>query len=1846
MSAGHIESAMKKRMLVVLLILLLIVPDLPIAAEAAGSSDVFVVYYHSDLNAAASGTTTAVTYGTSTKTKTVEELGFTSKEKRFLGWRIFRELDQTWRVKDSNNIEGWAKTLPSGYSYVTYGNGCSVAGTVYGGENVHFYATWDNVVKFTVRYHDNDNASAASTQSEIYYGYSTPTLTYQQLGFSDTDRTFKGWKVYRESDNCWAVKTSSGDMVWSSNVNADTEYYLYGNGETVAKTAPVGTVVHFYGQWVGTKDFTIKFHPSDSAAAISTTQNIRHGVNTKTYTSSELGITNGTLAMRGWKVYREYDKKWRVLYANGEEGWATSVPEGGSYQLYGDGCTVAETAPIGTVVHFYAQWAENTFTVKYHRDENSSAHSTVTTIDKVNGTRILSISELGFQKQGSVFLGWKAQKERNGQWLIRSSSGRVWSSTYTDENIALVSDKEWLRDTAGAGDTVHLYAVWSEGVVDVTASEIGAKPNDGKDDYAAIQKALNLANSSSDPIVVYLPAGEYHISRDLGIYSDTTLWLDENAVIIRTDDSCPMLRNGTVQAGEVERGGYERLRNVVIRGGKWDGNVTNKDSSGYGLYTKSLFFFYHGENITVTSTELTECCGYHFIELAGVKDVTISDVYFHDFVKASDSDGEIGGAAYMSETIQLDFPGVGNADEAVPLDGTPCKNVTVTGCTFRNVLSGVGNHHIAPEPCENVVISGNTFSGLDGYCVVLAGMSNGSINNNTATDVHAFLMSESSGSFEVYGNNIRHGSRNVAVTIDLIDATESDLEIRDNVFVGSDRMILDNRYGSVVFDNNTVSYPVGAHIEENALYIYSSDASVRGNTISNAGWAAIRVASNSDAVVTDNVISETGTAGIYITDSLVEELSGNRIDCAGNNGMRIENSTVSATNNVITNSGTNGIYIKNVSDSSVSGNEIVNAGTNGIYILYGELEVRQNTIIASKQYGIVAYGNEQQLTGAVTGNTLTNCEIKVPSHIQQTGNTIRTEAVSFTIKYHETDTAAASATTSEVIYGYTQKSLTAAELGFIQTGKKFRGWKVYREYDGKWYVKDANGKVSWATSVPSGGSYALYVDGETVARTGAVGTTVHFYAQWDTTSAFTIKYYQSEDSAASDKTSSVTYGVSQASLTVEELGFGPSQMKFVGWRVFRDYDNKWYVKDANGSAYWATSVPSGGSYALYRNGESVGKTTVAGTTAHFYAQWEEINTFTVKYHQTEMSVASAMTSEVTYGVSKKTYTIEQLGFSQTGMKFLGWKVHREYDNKWYVKDASGSKYWATEVPSGGSYALYVNGESVGKTAVAGTIVHFYGQWEATSEFTVKYYKSDNAEASPKTSTVTYGVSQKTLTISELGFAQSGKRFVGWKVYRDYDNKWYVKDASGSKYWATSVPSGGSYALYVNGESVGKTTVAGTTAHFYAQWEETDTFVVKYHKTDTSDASDKISTVTYGVSQKTLTVAELGFTQNGKRFVGWKVYRDYDNKWYVKDASGSKYWATSVPSGGSYALYVNGESVGKTTVAGTTVHFYAQWENATTFTVKYYETDNSSASAKTSTVTYGVSQKTLTISELGFVRSGKKFVGWKVYRDYDNKWYVKDASGSKYWATSVPSGGSYALYVNGESVGKTTVAGTTAYFYAQWEDTNAFTVKYHETDNSSASAKTSTVTYGVSQKTLKTSELGFAQSGKRFVGWKVYRDYDNKWYVKDKAGNSYWATSVPSGGGYSLYVDGESVGKTTVAGTTVHFYAQWENANTFTIKYYQTNNASASPKTSVVTYGVSQKTLTISELGFAQSGKQFVGWRVYRDYDNKWYVKDKNGNKYWATSVPAGGSYALYVNGESVGKTTVNGTTAYFYAQWE
>ncbi|MCP6762403.1 MAG: glycoside hydrolase family 55 protein [Fischerella sp. CENA71] len=90
------------------------------------------------------------------------------------------------------------------------------------------------------------------------------------------------------------------------------------------------------------------------------------------------------------------------------------------------------------------------------------------------------------------------------------------------------------------------------GVIDVTAPEYGAIPNDGKDDTKAIQKALNKFPAQGR--IIYLPNGIYDISNSLhwpagernrSDYKYTTLQgQTRDRVIIRLQDQSPLFQDG------------------------------------------------------------------------------------------------------------------------------------------------------------------------------------------------------------------------------------------------------------------------------------------------------------------------------------------------------------------------------------------------------------------------------------------------------------------------------------------------------------------------------------------------------------------------------------------------------------------------------------------------------------------------------------------------------------------------------------------------------------------------------------------------------------------------------------------------------------------------------------------------------------------------------------------------------------------------------------------------------------------------------------------------------------------------------------------------------------------------------------------------------------------------------------------------------------------------------------------------------------------------------------------------------------------------------------------------------
>lgn len=170
----------------------------------------------------------------------------------------------------------------------------------------------------------------------------------------------------------------------------------------------------------------------------------------------------------GWNAYRKSDSKWYCVSADGRTyGWYTDAakPSGYKKALVGDSETkgfIRETTEVGgDTITLYAQWAPNTYTVKYDPNggNGTMADTTVTW-----GTQT-PLRDLAFTKVGSTFTGWYAHRQSDNKWYYTNSS-RV-QGWYTEGSQpsgyykALFSNKNIVsKSTEINDDVITMYAQW------------------------------------------------------------------------------------------------------------------------------------------------------------------------------------------------------------------------------------------------------------------------------------------------------------------------------------------------------------------------------------------------------------------------------------------------------------------------------------------------------------------------------------------------------------------------------------------------------------------------------------------------------------------------------------------------------------------------------------------------------------------------------------------------------------------------------------------------------------------------------------------------------------------------------------------------------------------------------------------------------------------------------------------------------------------------------------------------------------------------------------------------------------------------------------------------------------------------------------------------------------------------------------------------------------------------------------------------------------------------------------------------------------------------------------------
>lgn len=502
-----------------------------------------------------------------------------------------------------------------------------------------------------------------------------------------------------------------------------------------------------------------------------------------------------------------------------------------------------------------------------------------------------------------------------------------------------------------------------------------------------------------EPGTIRVAAGTYKIYEPLKVYPGTTLLLDDGAVVKyvgSTDRDCLVRGYHFDEDGQsclfddnCPHRGYTQCHDVVIRGGVWDRNCSASDNG-------SGFVFRHASGIVLRDLTIRKCSN-HYFNLSGSENILVEGVTFQDPVKYSGRDDEFWGKfakgdddRYKTlEAIHLDALTKTGEPTAKPLDGTPCRNVTVSRCVFDRVFAGVGTHHVAEgKPGEGIQVVECSFSNLQSFALYCFGYEDFLAENNTVVG-GAGLASVEDSSCTLVGNTATGGHHN---TIQI--GNGSTATISGNTLRNAGMAAVRGLGGSdLTVENNEISAPAtmglsvaeGSHItasgnrivgaKQHGVYANAATADLSGNTIESPKEAGIRGDLKATVVADGNVIANAGTYGITMSGSSKLVATGNDIRSPAKYGIILDAcapGTVSG--NVVSSAGSVGIRLNGTKGTKVTGNTVKGtaSGCDGI-LLDGCATgtVSKNKVSKTGGFGIRVLGSKAvPATVAVTGNTV------------------------------------------------------------------------------------------------------------------------------------------------------------------------------------------------------------------------------------------------------------------------------------------------------------------------------------------------------------------------------------------------------------------------------------------------------------------------------------------------------------------------------------------------------------------------------------------------------------------------------------------------------------------------------------------------------------------------------------------------------------------------------------------------------------------------------------------------------------------------------------------------------------
>ncbi len=462
---------------------------------------------------------------------------------------------------------------------------------------------------------------------------------------------------------------------------------------------------------------------------------------------------------------------------------------------------------------------------------------------------------------------------------------------------------------------------------------------EGENFYSEIQKALNSAISDDSSTVYHIvvPAGSYTLSTGKGfkISSNTILEFNSNTNVTLKATTSSKAYIAKLYDGESHTG-YDGFTNIQIL----NGNFTTSGSKTTGV----LMQLTHCNNVTVSGMTINNTLTEHSIEIAAAKDITISGCIF------------TGSTSYGREAVEIDFThssdniNITNADSD-SYDDLTVESLTISNCTFNNMVRGIGNHiYVLGSHPNNINILDNKFTNITERAIFALGWTNSLISANTMTNVYTGVDFESAGGYMYERNDgsydssyINYSSGNVVEnnTISLVNYSDYDggtpsFAIRIGGLSNDSNL----NTGAFYVDGFTVN---GNTITGEAVYpiyaMYTNSSSIINNTIKNNTSAfepqGITLDHASSCTVTGNTISNFTTSnaiGIVCKDS--------------SNSNKISSNTLTSINLY-------GIYLYESSATNIDSNTFNNPGEEAIYLNISKADSISSNLISGGKYGIM-----------------------------------------------------------------------------------------------------------------------------------------------------------------------------------------------------------------------------------------------------------------------------------------------------------------------------------------------------------------------------------------------------------------------------------------------------------------------------------------------------------------------------------------------------------------------------------------------------------------------------------------------------------------------------------------------------------------------------------------------------------------------------------------------------------------------------------------------------------------------------------------------------------------------------